>query len=409
MQIFCKLSIYGVLSLSLMAIVGCTQPGETTTMGAAAGGAIGAGVGAVIGATSGNAGSGLLAGAALGSASGALVGNSLEAQEQRARLTDDSLNQRESAINARREEIERLRLESSDPQALSNGSKNTISGKTSWSDTFESRARYNVNKTARSEWGVPATDLINPHKSKSAQKTGLQSERLYSLESKSAGVTRAFGVNRAEVKNTNLQAAGTRSFDSGVVKSQKSSSQSPRLDSKTVDPVINVAASKARNSNILESDITAKDNATLEGSVSAISKNSSANIDTTELGFSQAVNSKSETAFNENTSLLQSSQEGCIQAGSEVAKADLVSESSDKLFHLRRALRLCPDNAQYHLRLAEIYLASNRNEDARQEFTEVLRLDPSIESARVQLNRLNNTPDKIASSAVDQVKNDQTY
>ena len=61
---------------------------------------------------------------------------------------------------------------------------------------------------------------------------------------------------------------------------------------------------------------------------------------------------------------------------------------ADKLFHYRRALRLCPDNALYHNGLGEIYRSLNRLDDAEYEFREALRLDPGFQTARENLSGL---------------------
>jgi hypothetical protein len=66
-----------------MALAGCSTPLTTREKGALAGGAIGAGAGAAIGSTSGNAGTGALIGAGVGAVSGALIGDAMQANEQR--------------------------------------------------------------------------------------------------------------------------------------------------------------------------------------------------------------------------------------------------------------------------------------------------------------------------------------
>ncbi len=64
---------------------------------------------------------------------------------------------------------------------------------------------------------------------------------------------------------------------------------------------------------------------------------------------------------------------------------------ADKLFHFRRALRLCPDSADYHNGLGEVYLVLNRKNDAEFEFKEALRLNPSLYIAKKNLNMINNS------------------
>lgn len=78
----------------------------------------------------------------------------------------------------------------------------------------------------------------------------------------------------------------------------------------------------------------------------------------------------------------------CSEAQAEVRKADNASEAPDKLFHLRRALRLCPSEPGYHNALGEVYLGLNRKVDAEFEFREAIQLDPNFEAARRNLEGL---------------------
>ncbi len=66
-----------------MSVASCSTPLSTREKGALAGGAIGAGAGAAIGSASGNAGTGALIGAGVGVLSGALIGDAIQANEQR--------------------------------------------------------------------------------------------------------------------------------------------------------------------------------------------------------------------------------------------------------------------------------------------------------------------------------------
>ncbi len=78
----------------------------------------------------------------------------------------------------------------------------------------------------------------------------------------------------------------------------------------------------------------------------------------------------------------------CKEGLAEAGKANAAVESADKLFHLRRALRLCPDNAYFHNSLGEVYLSLNRLSDAEFEFREAVRLDSNFTIARNNLDAL---------------------
>jgi len=71
----------------------------------------------------------------------------------------------------------------------------------------------------------------------------------------------------------------------------------------------------------------------------------------------------------------------CQRATEEARKAKQASEIADKLFHYRRALRLCPESPDYHNGLGEVYLSLNRYDDAAYEFQEALKRDPSFRPA----------------------------
>ncbi|RMG40726.1 MAG: tetratricopeptide repeat protein [Candidatus Dadabacteria bacterium] len=77
--------------------------------------------------------------------------------------------------------------------------------------------------------------------------------------------------------------------------------------------------------------------------------------------------------------------DNCKKADQEVKQARRSVEVADRLFHYRRALRLCPDNPSFHNGLGEVYLSLNRIEDARFEFKEALRIAPGYAPAKNNL------------------------
>jgi tetratricopeptide (TPR) repeat protein len=76
----------------------------------------------------------------------------------------------------------------------------------------------------------------------------------------------------------------------------------------------------------------------------------------------------------------------CKEASSERDKAAEASDNSDKLFHLRRALRLCPQNAPLHYDLGRVYASMDRGSDAEREFKQALSIDPSLAAAKKALS-----------------------
>jgi len=88
--------------------------------------------------------------------------------------------------------------------------------------------------------------------------------------------------------------------------------------------------------------------------------------------------------------LSNSSSPDCREAFGEIDKAAQVSEPSEKLFHYRRALRMCPNQPEIHNGLGEVYLSLNRKADAEFEFKEALKLDSSYAKARTNLDTIKN-------------------
>jgi hypothetical protein len=80
--------------------------------------------------------------------------------------------------------------------------------------------------------------------------------------------------------------------------------------------------------------------------------------------------------------------ESCGEAEKERSSAENAMESSDKLFHLRRALRLCPNNARVHHELGKVYASMDRAGDAEHEFKQALDVDPSYAPAKQSLDSM---------------------
>lgn len=96
------------------------------------------------------------------------------------------------------------------------------------------------------------------------------------------------------------------------------------------------------------------------------------NISVEDLG----VEGKSEASAFAKKGQSQALSEECVIASKEAGKAVEASGTSTKLFHLRRSLRLCPENAEYHERLGDVYSSVGRTTDALYEYKEALKLSP---------------------------------
>lgn len=76
----------------------------------------------------------------------------------------------------------------------------------------------------------------------------------------------------------------------------------------------------------------------------------------------------------------------CTEAQREASKGDAAADGADKLFHFRRALRLCPSDPRLHNSLGKTYVKLNRKADAEFEFNEALNLNPGFDEARRNLD-----------------------
>jgi tetratricopeptide (TPR) repeat protein len=259
----------------------CTEPGETTAVGAATGGVIGAGLGAIVGNQTGSTGAGLVLGSVAGAAAGAAVGNAIEGQEEAIRTQDEALERQENLLAAQKAEIRELRQLGQDSVSFRGGERKLPAG----------NSEYNGAPVRGSYRGWQPVQPENPA-------PALQEKNLLADQSQSG--------------------AEPVSGDSSLVNTEPAAAE------------------------------TLEDSGRYAGQGSA----------------------------------------ECLQADDEARSALSMSSPSDKLLHLRRALRLCPGRAALHVSLGRVYLGLSRRADAEFEYKEALRLDPASEAARSSLAAL---------------------
>lgn len=80
----------------------------------------------------------------------------------------------------------------------------------------------------------------------------------------------------------------------------------------------------------------------------------------------------------------------CSKAEQEIRKSEEVSDSSDKLFHLRRAIRLCPEQPRYRLALGDYYAANNKSAEAKAEYERANKLAPDTVVVSERLKQFSN-------------------
>jgi tetratricopeptide (TPR) repeat protein len=379
-----------VLALVLLSFAQCTKPKETTAVGAAAGGVVGAGLGAIVGAQTGSTGAGLAIGTAAGAATGALIGNALQAKEEADRTQDEAIERQQQMIAAHGRELDEykrardggpgrsgvgagtsrgsvmgysypgssMKLSPSERQRLMRGEQPTADS---------TRGRYSAVKTTQSASNTqPTRRATRPEPRLPAHSAGIVEGSLVAARAVSEPV-----IDRSAAVKTEAKAvieAGTATTDSSGL-TERSLAVAEETHAAVADTSETVAGFKSPSKELIpalptEKEVAhARDEAALaaEGQGDAVAK----------VGQALAPNS-----------------EECQRAEEEVTKAGASKEVADKLFHYRRALRLCPGNAEYHLGLGNVYKSLNRTADAEFEYREALRINPSMTVARESLDKL---------------------
>lgn len=269
-------------AVSLCAVLSaCTEPRETTAVGAATGGVLGAGLGAIVGNQTGSPGAGLTIGALAGASAGAAIGNALQAQQEAIRTQDEAIERQEKLIRAQNSELDDLRRY-----------KQETSDNTSFSTSRSGSSKISNFSSAADERASLDWKANLPYAPRDARTTASKP---------------AAGLSEKTLTTT-----------------------APVAVSSAAEPVARMATP---NKPKLSAD--------------------------------------------------------CQSAQKEVDQGKETVDASKKLFHYRRALRLCPEDAALHNDMGEIYIALKRKDDARFEFNEALRLDPQMSKASTNLQSLN--------------------
>lgn len=392
-------------SLSLIvagALCGCTKPRQTTAVGSGVGGVLGASLGAIVGNQTGNAGSGLAVGAGAGAAVGALVGNALQAQEERNQRQDESIKRQERVIQAQRNEINELRsIRGDDSYSLGSPAPTTY-------NSLPSTARYRYRGTStnpespevarqraklqqrgphprhanrgvdtsnyrstilNSTWRDTPTRAQRELQSSRQKSTALPATTLSATTARiptQSSTTRPKAILPSNTSTTHESLARydvrselSKSTTESWVKPSNVSPNAPSTETEKT----NTIKRELPSSNISESDLTVENNA---------SPKSTARI----------------TAPVQPETKLQPESKECKEALEERDLAADATDNSDKLFHLRRALRLCPQSAPLHHELGKVYASMQRTRDAEDEFKEALSLDPNFSAAKRELSSL---------------------
>lgn len=333
-----------------VSLAACTEPGQMTGIGAATGGVVGAGLGAIVGNQTGNAGSGLAIGAVAGAGAGAAVGNVLEAQDQAIRQQDEAIERQEQVIRAQRGELDQLRRLSQD------------------SVRFRGKA---PTRTAapRSVQATSSESLVLKNLPSKPSAPGSFASR--SLPSAPAAAPYAGRAAPASVSQDSITSRNLPKKSEPVDEPQLENFDATSGEDLTGDAA--VAGAKEAGGTLIDSDI----------GTDAVVSDASVPANDALPAKDEAIKDPLPVAAG-NTK----SSADCLSAETEFQQAAGKSENPDKLFHIRRALRLCPDDARFHSSLGDIYSALGRGSDARFEFQEALRLSPGNAEVRKKLEAL---------------------
>ena len=352
---------------------GAQRPQMTPTgVGASAGAVLGAGLGTIVGSSTGNAGEGFVVGSLAGAAAGGAIGNQFEVHEQQLISTEEELTRQREMIQNQQRDINELKRQLDDQFARNN--------RPSLADRSYRFDRYSGNPQAK-----PLADFDSPR--------GVQDE----MPSRSLQA-------RPELRAPVRQLPPVRQSRSGddfsqILKPRDTvpSDIAPMAKAGTVKKPVQVVRQaepelfeEEPESEVKPIEIDVEPLDDIEAEAERIAA---------EIGRSKSVpagaaislgDEASDTlaAADESRGRLSVDNPQCTQAQQEAMKARNAVSDADKLFYYRRALRLCPERASYHLEIGRVYSSIGRLEDAKFEFRRALDLDPNNDEATKELSLL---------------------
>lgn len=355
--------------MSLLLLSGCAplwgdaEPEyELTTTGksAATGAAIGAGVGALIGSATGNAGEGLVLGALAGAATGGVVGNQFEQQENQLHEQGEKIRRQEELLENRRRDVDQLRRGTQD-----------------YSSQAETRTRLEVtpqqNIPARGTAYSPPIDPPRAELSRQAIQAEQSSSYLDAPIRERRTVAKPIQpeIDLSEPQpDSELSAAEVLSTRNPPAAASLPPARQPIMDGAENDVL----------EELFEEGPAAEKE--IEQPIAAITP-------------AAKINTLPPTA-SINKMASKSSDPACADAEQDAEKAINATSTADKLFYYKRALHLCPKEAQFHIAAGKVYVEIGQTEDAKFEFRQAIDLDPGNEEAQQQLSLLEQGPENLA-------------
>ncbi len=337
-------------------LASCAPAQKATQIGAGTGALVGGGLGAVVGHQTGNAGEGFVVGALTGAAAGTIIGNKFD--------------EHAAALDAQRVEIERVKAEShasADELRLMRKQQNAGTSPKGVTEAYK-KARPVSAERGRYGWGnsklaeSPRSNAVKPTKTKASYSNKKASQKTSTYKPRK-------DVVHQESKRTGTSQTKPKQEVEVVPQIMPQVPLPPRID----PPVAKVEAP------VSPADLAPAQPAEPSAPVE-LDDNPPAAIDPFA-DFDDNQNSANKLDQGSGTTDGQplgaykwGGSKECAQAGAEAQKGTAAADSADKLYHFRRAIRLCPGKADFHKMLADTYTSMGRRLDAEFEMGEAQRL-----------------------------------
>ncbi|MBL7662320.1 tetratricopeptide repeat protein [bacterium] len=342
-----------------------TKDMSSTSLGTATGAVVGGGVGTVIGAQVGSPAGGLAVGAATGALAGAAIGRALDIQEEKTEETQAQLAQQKTEIASQTRTLNQMRNQAGDGVSLGN---TNFAPQPTLAPTYNTQPQaFAANRPSVAKvTGRIAPNSFNVSSRKLSQ--GLSQGRA------SLGEVRS--VESENYQTVTADPVGTTYVEPGV---------------KRVTPAPIVAATPAPTLNTKAETVTTTD---MLATTTLPAANTMPPAKKTEVvaekvtALEPAAVASAPAPKTSPVASLETTGDDCTQAQQEMKRAQSSNSKADKLFYMRRAVRLCGTNAEYHIELGKIYSEIGRTEDAVAQFSQAVDIEPSNQVALNELKKI---------------------